>query len=221
MAMTSETDDPQRGQPFGAPAVGTPQSYGGPSVGDAPTSELVAAAVSDRCVTCGAPLASDQRYCIECGGRRGKPRFPLTNTASASSAPRAPRRRLPRPRTTAGGTLVAGIGTLLLAMGVGVEIGHNTGSSVTTPAQRQAPPEVITVNAGGAAPTSTTASRVKTPKVKAKITKKVAAKGSAAAAKTLGASAKNLAPPTVKPGGKCTHGAGCQNGTFTGNFFGP
>jgi hypothetical protein len=30
-----------------------------------------------------------------------------------------------------------------------------------------------------------------------------------------------LAAPTTKVGGKCTSGAaGCQNGTFTGNFFG-
>ena len=42
-----------------------------------------------------------------------------------------------------------------------------------------------------------------------------------AAGKVLGNSSNNLPPPTSHTGSKCTNGqAGCQNGKFTGNFFG-
>ena len=51
-----------------------------PNVGaDAPTRELPTApatASEDRCGNCGTPLAHDQRYCVECGERRGQSRFP-------------------------------------------------------------------------------------------------------------------------------------------------
>jgi hypothetical protein len=93
---------------------------------------------------------------------------------------------------------------------------------------------VVTVGSGsgGSAGTTTSASAASTPNPKAKanhtksgptkvvVTKKVAAKATQAASKVLGASAKNLAPPTVKTGQSCSSGAGCQNGKFTGNFFG-
>jgi hypothetical protein len=50
--------------------------------------------------------------------------------------------------------------------------------------------------------------------------KTVQKKAVQAAGKVLG-NGNNLAPPTVKAGGSCTSGqAGCQNGKFTGNFFG-
>ena len=117
----------------------------------AETPQLSLAGASDHCVNCAAPLASDQRYCVVCGERRGKPRFALagpheevvqeTITTRAASAPR-------RPRTSAAFNLIAGIATLLLAMGVGVLIGHNnsSGSSIT-----QAATPAITINSGGAA----------------------------------------------------------------------
>ena len=51
-----------------------------------------------------------------------------------------------------------------------------------------------------------------------KVTKVIAQKAAASASKVLGAAApKN---PTVTTGQSCTGGAGCQNGKFTGNFFG-
>ena len=91
--------------------------------------------MGDRCVNCGAPLSSDQRYCINCGERRGAARFtlPVAAAAPAEPAPSSPSRppRSRRPRPTQGATLVAGIGTLLLAMGVGVLIGHGSGSTKT------------------------------------------------------------------------------------------
>ena len=100
-----------------------------------PTRQLSVAGTSEHCVNCGAPLAVDQRYCVNCGERRGKPRFTLAGEqeqptqevvrTSSSSSPR-------RPRTSAGFNLIAGIATLLLALGVGVLIGHNSAGSTTT-----------------------------------------------------------------------------------------
>jgi len=225
MAMTFPTDDPQGREPFAAPPVSDAQNR--PLSGDdAPTRELVAATVGDRCATCSSPLASDQRYCVECGERRGKARFSAadTNAGPASSEGRSRSRRR-RPGTNASVTLILGIGVLLLAMGVGVEIGNTTAPGSTTTAQRAAAPEIITVGAGAtAAPTSTTAGTGKSAKVtktKTKISKKTAAKAAAAANKVLGSSSNNLAAPTVKQGGACAKGAGCQGGKFTGTFFGP
>ena len=35
------------------------------------------AAGGDQCPNCGASMAPDQRYCLECGHRRGDPRLPF------------------------------------------------------------------------------------------------------------------------------------------------
>jgi hypothetical protein len=181
----------------------------------------------DRCSNCGSPLASDQRYCIECGQRRGTPRFSVADKGKQTeSAPRERKRRLPRPGGSGGATLVAGIATLLLAMGVGVEIGHS--GSTTTTTRQAAAPEVITVAGDGSGGTGTTASTANTKSSKKtkrsksrKVTKVVVQKADDAASKALGTSAKNLVNnPTVQQGQSCTGGAGCQGGKFTGNFFG-
>ncbi len=189
---------------------------------------LMHSADAGSCQNCGAPMASDQRYCITCGTRRGAARF------SAES----PRPSGPVPEPAAGGqarqgrwgpaaTIIAGIGTLLLAMGVGVIIGHNGTSNGSTKA---AAPQVITVGGGAAASqpavasaggkqASTTGSKkVKTTVVR--VTPKVSKAAVSAATKVLGASApKN---PTVKVGESCKAGdPGCKGGKFTGEFFGP
>jgi hypothetical protein len=202
---------------------------------DAPTTELLAGAVGDRCANCEAPLARDQSYCLECGERRGKPRFSYAEMAArsapdarvaAASAPPA------RPRFSSGATLIAGVATLLLAMGVGVLIGQaaNGSSSSNSPAYR-----IITVGGGGA-PAATTANNAssggtaavrstgahhtkKAKPVIVHLTAKTKAKAAAAASQVIGSSApKN---PTIQPGQSCAAGqSGCQNGKFTGNFFG-
>lgn len=203
---------------------------------DAPTQQMGLAAVGDRCVNCGALLSSDQRYCVNCGERRGKARFTVAETAVesapvASAPPRAPR----RPRASSGFTLIAGIATLLLAMGVGVLIGHDNAGTQRPATQN------ITVAGGGAsvAPTSSTAaasskSTAGTSKssgtsgakhargaAKSKPSAAASQKAAAAATKVTGGTAK-VAPATVTQGSSCTAGsAGCQNGHFTGNnFFG-
>ena len=201
----------------------------GTATKDAPTTELVAGAVGDRCSNCQAPLATDQRYCVNCGTRRGKARFsaatlaPEATAAAASAPPPAPARM----RGGGATTLIAGVATLLIAMGVGFLIGHNSGNSPSrTPAA-----QVITVNggSGSAAPTASTptsrpgrhAKAGKAPKtVVVHITPKVQKAAAQAAAHVFGSNGNLSSNVTQQQGGSCTGGAGCQNGKFTGNFFG-
>ena len=207
--------------------------------GEEPTRELPTAptgGTEDRCTSCGAPLQHDQRYCVECGERRGQSRFPqfqpaaqLQTTQTRTVVP--PRRR---PTMSAGTTLVAGVGVLLLAIGLGFLIGHNNNNTNTQRAA--ASPQVITVQAGGGtgtgaastAPTTTATGSTSKNKAKAKAAAKTSAapppavqkKATEAAGKVLGNS-KHLAPPTVTTGGSCSSGqAGCSGGKFNGNFFG-
>ena len=113
---------------------------------DSPTTELVTGVVGDRCPNCQAPLAPDQRYCVNCGERRGRPRFSYdtlvaqTAPAAAAEPPIPPRRT----RFSPGSTLVAGVATLLIALGVGVLIGHDSNSTAT---RASAPP--VTILGGG------------------------------------------------------------------------
>jgi len=194
---------------------------------DAPTQQLGLATTGDRCVACGAPLAGDQRYCVNCGERRSKPRFALPETAPAAQVVTTTSRRPPRrPRAPAGGTMVAGVGTLLLAMGVGVLIGRTN-----HPAPAPAPAKTQVVYLGGSngssgSSTASTATGKKSKsgsKSKAKShsaprpSKAAAAKASAAASKVLGS--KNLPPATVTVG-QSGKGPGFTKGHFTGTFFG-
>ena len=108
------------------------------------------------CAVCGAALAADQRYCLQCGERRAPvsaflrgaerktpnvPPGPPPNGVSASGGTRRANNAL---------TAIAGVGVLMLAMGVGVLIGRAGQAK-----QTQAPAEVITVgsSAGSGAAT--------------------------------------------------------------------
>jgi len=217
----------------------------GPNVGaQAPTRELPTTpttASEDRCGACGAPLAHDQRYCVECGERRGASRFPAGEPAGEAPPRRARAARAPRgQRISSGTTLVAGVGVLLLAIGLGVligRLGHTNGSNQKA---SNPPVQVVTVQGGGGSaastPTATTpahhtaaasaAPKGLTGKLKAAAenkappSKAVQQKANQAAGKVLDNSS-NLAPPTQKVGGSCKSGqAGCQGNKFTGNFFG-
>jgi negative regulator of sigma E activity len=132
---------------------------------------------------------------------------------------------------------VSFVGVLLLAVGLGVLIGH-LGKNTSTPKGSASPPVTILQGGGSAATTAATTASTPTSTPKhinsASLTKKAQAKLKAttaskavqtqatkAATKVLGSS-NNLAPPTSTTGSKCSNGqAGCQNGKFTGNFFGP
>jgi hypothetical protein len=130
---------------------------------------------TEPCPHCGAALAQDQRYCLECGAPRTYLSGMLLDRLRAPAVQLAQ----PLPETWQRGnvlTLIAGIGVLLLAMGVGVLIGRS-GSSGSAGAV--APAQVIvatpTTGAAGAATapttpeaTSTTASKTPSAKPKAK-----------------------------------------------------
>jgi hypothetical protein len=170
-------------------------------------------ATGDGCPTCGSTLAADQRYCVACGTRRGEPRLPFMDgrprqVAAPAAAP-PPRRH--RPHASAGTTLVAGVGTLVLALGVGVLIGRQGNSQ---PERAAAPVQVITVPGGGAAADTTATTDTSSASTTS------SKDASNAADKVLKAKVK-LPPPTVTVGSSCKSGAGCQHGKFTGNFFGP
>lgn len=190
-------------------------------------------AAADACPACGTPLAADQRYCLQCGERRGEPRLPVmagrpgasavTTVTTTSSAPAgAPR----APRGTAGTTLVAGVGTLLLALGVGVLIGHSAEGGSQ---QAKVPPvQFVTVPGGAATGTAGTAD-ASTPgaaSTGSKATKNAHgshAKGRKAASSIVTPKSGSTVPKktgTVVTLGQKGHGRGYTNGKFTGNFFG-
>ena len=116
------------------------------------------------CRSCGAPLAADQRYCLQCGARRAEARLPfleiLARQVPASGAAGAAGETTVTRTTTSGAgnwftrlstntAAVAGVACLLLALGVGVLIG-GLGSDDAS-AGSNAAPQIITVG-GGAAP---------------------------------------------------------------------
>lgn len=201
----------------------------------------------DNCPNCGASLAADQRYCLACGHRRGDPRLPFMDAvvfmesakrpAPAEGAAVAVSPPDRRPFISANASLVAGVATLVLAIGVGVLIGRsgNSGSSnAAAPA-----PQVITVGGGGGEVASTSkakeakgatgksATSAGKPKAATqKKAKKKLATGSSGTTKAVEevyepAPGVKIAPPEQKLGGECEPGvAGCgKNGKFEGTFF--
>jgi hypothetical protein len=123
--------------------------------------------------------------------------------------------------------LIAGVGTLLLALGIGVLIGRSGHQEVASTAP--AAPIVIQSQGGGkegavATKSKTTtggnAANAKTKKQKAAALKQAEAHPAAEEVLKPAGDVK-LAPPTVKPGDKCEpDAAGCEGGEFTGDFFG-
>jgi uncharacterized OB-fold protein len=120
------------------------------------------------CPECGSVLATDQRYCLNCGWRRAEPRVDyerqLTQPQVAAAGPGAPTGQMVSPQFTPviaiGAIAVLGIMLLL-----GVLIGKDEGETVEVGAA--AAPTTTTA----AAPTTTTAAApttpAKTPKAKA------------------------------------------------------
>jgi hypothetical protein len=194
--------------------AGEPQSA---NVASAELRPLMSASVRQRCAVCGASMAADQRYCVECGERRGAPRVSLLE---------GPARRPPEPTPASApvqrrfapvnSTLISIIGILLLAMGIGVLIGRsgNNGTLKSPPAQ------VVTVTG---APSTGTASSTPTTSTSGTSTSEssgTAAKTkSKAAATTTSTKSKTPLPKAVKVGTP-GHGRGYTKGHFTGEFFG-
>jgi len=135
--------------------MATPETLHAPQLGEP----------GDPCLTCGAALAGDQRYCLECGARRAEARLPFLDVLAAQDSPEPdavavaaapPATPLP-PRSAPGGVspgaAAVGVGLAVLFLGVGVLVGK---SGDDGSAKQQAAAPVVTV--GGAAPTATTAS---------------------------------------------------------------
>jgi hypothetical protein len=122
-------------------------------------------AQGEPCASCGAPLAGDQRYCLECGARRTQARVAFRDILATGGAPPAdpvlggaPAQDGPPARS--GLAFLAGLLCLLLALGVGVLIG-NSGDDATT--ATAPPPQVITVGGAAAAPGATPAATTTAP----------------------------------------------------------
>ena len=181
-------------------------------------------------------MAADQRYCLECGQRRGDPRLPFMDAVVFMDAVKHPRSATPPPpprdrgpRMSANASLIAGIATLVLAIGVGVLIGRSGGQG-SAPVAASAP-QIIKVGGGAetASPATNEAGSGKKSGGGSGGSKKSKAKGETGSSGTTKAAEEvlkpagdvKLPPPTVQPGGKCESGAaGCENGKFNGNFFG-
>jgi hypothetical protein len=197
------------------------------------------------CPTCGAAMAPDQRYCLTCGHRRGDPRLPFMDAVVFMDAVKKSEQAPPitpqtakqpdrRPLMSANASLVAGVATLVLAIGVGVLIGRSGEGGSTNAA---ATPQVIKVGGGGeeaeestatSEPKGNTASKGKSKSKPSAAEKQAKAKTQAGSSGTSKAaeevlepaSGVKLPPPTTGLGDKCEEGtAGCENGQFEGNFF--
>jgi hypothetical protein len=214
---------------------------------------------NESCPNCGAQMAADQRYCLNCGHRRGDPRLPFMDAVvfmesmgapggAAGAAPPPPPAAPSSNRWNANAALIAGVATLVLAIGVGFLIGRSGHEGST----QAAAPQVIEVEGGSggggeeAAATgateentggkeksggkkggSKTAEEAKTsPKAtkKSKENSQVGAHGASKATEEVLHTEGDvqLAEPEVKVGGECEAGtAGCSDsGKFEGNFFG-
>jgi hypothetical protein len=193
----------------------------------------------DQCPSCNAIMAIDQRYCLECGHRRGDPRLPFMDAVVFMDAVKQQGQPAPAPPLppaapkqgiTANAAMIAGVGCLVLAIGVGVLIGRSGESGSSTAAN--ATPQIIKVGSGeetASTSGSKEAGAAKKGKGGSGKTKNAAAQkaetGSSGASKAVEevfqpSEDVELAPETVKKGGKCESGAGCEGGEFTGNFFG-
>ncbi len=135
---------------------------------------------------------------------------------------------------TANAALIAGIGTLVLAIGVGVLIGRSGDNGSATAAN--AAPQIIKVG-GGSEAESTEPGTEKEAKSSSKgkggsskASKSAKAKAETGSSGTTKAAEEvlkpagdvKLPPPTTQVGGKCEKGtSGCSDsGEFNGNFFG-
>jgi hypothetical protein len=102
-----------------------------------------------RCSECGAPLAADQRYCLNCGARRGGARIPFLDVLrdayraeALAAAPPAAEPTAPEP-TGLSPLAVAGVaGFIAILVGIGVLVGAVAGGNGNSN------PQVISLGGG-------------------------------------------------------------------------
>lgn len=128
-----------------------------------PTEQMqVLGEAGERCRECAAPLAADQRYCLNCGHRRGEPRVDFqqrlsarkpvpsqngmapTTAAAPPAAHGSPSAGEKAQRDYAPLAAVGGIAVLGVMLLIGVLIGRGDGGSETAP-----PPQVVRVQGEG------------------------------------------------------------------------
>jgi hypothetical protein len=163
-----------------------------------------------QCANCGAPMAPDQRYCLQCGSRGAHLPGVREGLRSSSAAAKGERsegveggggQAYPQAVAGAGGragnttSVIAGVGVLLLAMGIGVLIGRANSSSASKAA---AAPQVISVATPGAgtstAPTATSTTPAVAP---AKKPAKSSSSSSSSSSSGVGQVPSKPAPPSV------------------------
>jgi hypothetical protein len=171
----------------------------------------------EPCASCGAPLASDQRYCLSCGARRGAARLPFRDILQKQAATTTELMPVGTPvggygvippdggtvndRLRRNAPLMALIGILLLAMLIGVLLGHWAGDNPPAAAASQPRPQIIQVGGGAAAAPAAAAPAATTPTEATATTDTTASSSSSsdsgsasspAAAKSTNKSVKNL-----------------------------
>jgi hypothetical protein len=121
---------------------------------------MAAFGANDSCPNCGARMAADQHYCLNCGHRRGEPRLPFMDAVVFMETMNAPGGTAgtppPPPSAQSGGSnrwnanaaLIAGVATLVLAIGVGFLIGRS-GHDSSTPAAGGGEVKVVQIGGGG------------------------------------------------------------------------
>jgi hypothetical protein len=175
---------------------------------------------TESCAQCGAPLADDQRYCLQCG----EPRAHVSGALSAKPWSEQPRQSplglaspggsspglaptssglAPTPPGTVAGSpsarnnslaLLAGVGVLLLAMGIGVLIGRAGAGSAKVP-----PAQVISLGGASTTPTPTTEAPASSTAAPTKKARK--AKASSAAGSSITKPAPSSAVQNLRSGG--------------------
>ena len=89
----------------------------------------------EPCASCGSPLAADQRYCLECGTRRGDPRIPLSEQLAAlggsDGAPPPSAGTAAREPSPLGAVLAISLLGVMLLVGVLIGRGGDGGETAT------------------------------------------------------------------------------------------
>ena len=136
--------------------MSTPETMSAPALGQP----------GELCAGCGVPLASDQRYCLNCGYRRAESRVPYAEVlpgalnrdrggegpTAAGGTPASPSGPAPGPWTPA--VALIGVGVVAVVLGVGVLIGRSVSGST----KRASAAQVITVGGAAAGPATASAS---------------------------------------------------------------